>query len=61
MDIYLASLSHGGAPQLGPRLSFFHSQGAANYLLSELTISCANVTTDTNAIKFRAVQWAISA
>lgn len=37
-----------------------NSQGAANYLLSELTVFGVDFTTDVNDIKFRAVQWIVS-
>lgn len=37
-----------------------NSQGAANYLLSELTVFGSDFTTDVNDIKFRAVQWIVS-
>jgi len=36
------------------------SQGAANFLLSEINAFNLSFTTDVNDIKFRAVQWIIS-
>lgn len=36
------------------------SQGAANFLLSEITIFNSSFPTDTTSIKFRAVQWIVS-
>ena len=35
-------------------------QGAANFLLSEITVFNLNFPTDTNDIKFRALQWIVS-
>lgn len=37
-----------------------NSQGAANYLLSELTVFGVDYTTDVTDIKFRAIQWAVA-
>ncbi|KAL1305372.1 hypothetical protein AAFC00_002266 [Neodothiora populina] len=37
-----------------------NSQGAANYLLSELTVFGVDFTTDVNDVKFRAVQWIVA-
>ena len=36
------------------------SQGAANFLLSEITVFNLSFPTDTSSIKFRAVQWIVS-
>ncbi|KAF2154222.1 putative amino acid permease [Myriangium duriaei CBS 260.36] len=37
-----------------------NAQGAANYILSEITVFGDTFTTDVNDIKFRAVQWIVS-